>query len=104
MITLPFVGRDHALEQLDRLLKKKTATIAVVSGRRRIGKSRLIEEFAKNHRFLEFVGIPPDKGVTAADQRAVFAKKLGTSIGFPALRADDWADLFQMLAEQTRQG
>lgn len=104
MLTLPFVGRDYALEQLHRLFEKKIATLVVVNGRRRIGKSRLIEEFAKNHRFLEFVGIPPDPGVTAADQRAVFAQKLGQSIGFPALRSNDWADLFQMLAEQTREG
>ena len=99
MRTLPFVGRENAFEQLNGLLQKKTATLAVVSGRRRIGKSRLIEEFAKNHRFLEFIGIPPDPGITADDQRAVFGQKLGQSIGFPALRANDWSDLFQMLAE-----
>ncbi len=104
MIDLPFVGRKGALERLNALLRKKTATLGVVSGRRRIGKSRLIEEFAKNHRFLEFVGIPPDPGLGAQDQRNVFAQKLGQAIGFPALRANDWADLFQMLAEQTRQG
>lgn len=104
MRTLPFVGRENAFEQLNGLLQKKTATLAVVSGRRRIGKSRLIEEFGKNHRFLEFIGIPPDIGITADDQRAVFGQKLGQSIGFPALRANDWSDLFQMLAEQTRHG
>lgn len=86
--TLPFVGRKFALKQLNRLLQKKTATLAVVNGRRRIGKSRLIEEFAKNYRFLEFVGIPPDPGVTAEDQRAVFSQQLSTILFFSAKQQD----------------
>lgn len=104
MKTLPFVGRTKAMEILSRLLQKKTASLVVVKGRRRIGKSRLIEEFGKKHRFLHFMGIPPAPGITAQDQRNVFAQRLGTSIGFPSLRANDWADLFQLLAEQTREG
>jgi AAA+ ATPase superfamily predicted ATPase len=104
VVNLPFVGRKAALEQLNQLLHKKTATLAVVSGRRRIGKSRLIEEFAKDYRFLEFAGIPPDTGVTAQDQRDVFAHRIGQTIGLPSFRANNWSDLFQMLAEQTRDG
>lgn len=104
MTNLPFVGRDKDLQQLSLLLQKRTATLAVVSGRRRIGKSRLIQEFAKHYRFLEFVGLPPDPGVTADDQRAAFAQRLGQEVGFPSLRANDWSILFQMLAEKTSQG
>jgi AAA+ ATPase superfamily predicted ATPase len=104
MIDLPFVGRTKALELLNQLLLKKTATLAVVSGRRRIGKSRLIEEFGKEHRFLQFMGIPPDRGVAAQDQRNVFAQRLGQAIGFPSIRSDDWSDLFQKLADNTRKG
>ena len=86
------------------MLKKRTSSLAVIQGRRRIGKSRLVEEFAKKHRFWQFAGIPPEKGVTAQDQRDVFAKRLGHYIGFPSIGATDWSDLFQMLAEQTRSG
>ncbi len=35
----PFFGRKAELEKLDRLLKKDTASIAVLKGRRRVGKS-----------------------------------------------------------------
>ncbi|MCW5589792.1 MAG: AAA family ATPase [Legionellales bacterium] len=101
---LPFVGRSQALRRLTLLLDKNAASLVVVKGRRRIGKSRLIEEFAKPYRFLSFAGLPPEKNITAQDQRDAFAKRLGLYCQFPSLRGTDWADLFQMLAEQTRTG
>jgi AAA+ ATPase superfamily predicted ATPase len=104
MSSLPFVGRRRLLDRLNLLFSKKTATLAVIKGRRRVGKSRLIQEFAEGHRFLQFSGIPPEEGITAQDQRDVFAKLLGGYCGFPSLRATDWSDLFQMLADQTRAG
>jgi len=54
-----FIGRTKELKELDRLLKKTAASIVVVTGRRRIGKSRLIQEFGKNFTFLSFSGAPP---------------------------------------------
>ena len=47
------------LKELQRFLKKKTASVLVVRGRRRVGKSRLIQEFAKPHRCIQFVGLQP---------------------------------------------
>ncbi len=49
-----FVGRAHELTLLTRFLKKKTASLIVIKGRRRIGKSRLIEEFAQPYQFYSF--------------------------------------------------
>jgi hypothetical protein len=83
MIDLPFVGRTKALELLNQLLLKKTATLAVVSGRRRIGKSRLIEEFGKEHRFLQFMGIPPDRGVAAQIKGMFLLKGLAKPLVSP---------------------
>jgi AAA+ ATPase superfamily predicted ATPase len=57
MVEDVFVGRKEELEQLTSFLTKKSASLIVVRGRRRIGKSRLIEEFAKGKRFLTFAGI-----------------------------------------------
>nr|MBA3814824.1 ATPase [Alphaproteobacteria bacterium] len=86
------------------LLSKKSASLVVVRGRRRIGKSRLIEEFAKDKRFIRFSGIPPTEDVTDQSQRDVFAKQLGDQLGLPGLQAADWSDLFTLLANQTRGG
>jgi AAA+ ATPase superfamily predicted ATPase len=42
-----FIGRKAELERLKALYRKKNSSLVVVKGRRRIGKSRLIGEFAK---------------------------------------------------------
>jgi AAA+ ATPase superfamily predicted ATPase len=40
-----FVGRRHELAQLSDLLRKKTASLITIQGRRRLGKSTLISHF-----------------------------------------------------------
>ena len=43
----PFIGRELELERLRGFLKKRSASLIVVRGRRRIGKCRLLAEFGK---------------------------------------------------------
>jgi uncharacterized protein len=45
--TTPFYGREHELQRLQELSSKKTASLVIIKGRRRIGKSRLATEFAR---------------------------------------------------------
>jgi hypothetical protein len=45
--TTPFYGREHELRRLQELAAKKTASLVIIKGRRRIGKSRLATEFAR---------------------------------------------------------
>ena len=99
-----FVGRKEELDRLASLFKKKSASLVVVRGRRRIGKSRLIEEFATGKRFFSFAGIPPTTEITAQDQRDVFAGQLAKQIGVSSLISQDWATLFSLLAKQTSRG
>ncbi len=98
-----FIGRKQELETLRRFLKKKSASLIVVKGRRRIGKSRLIEEFAKPYDFYFFSGIPPTAKTTAQSQRDEFASQLSKQ-GLPKVKADDWNDLFLMLADKVKNG
>lgn len=99
-----FVGRKEELERLSSLSKKKSSSLVVVRGRRRIGKSRLIEEFAKDKRFLTFAGIPPTSEINSQSQRDVFAEQLGRQIGLSGIVAQDWSTLFSLLARETSQG
>ena len=41
-----FVGRKDILDLLDGLWRKTTPSLVTVRGRRRIGKSTLVEQFA----------------------------------------------------------
>jgi len=85
-------------------LTKKTSSIVAIRGRRRIGKSRLVEEFAKDHPFFSFSGLPPEKNITAQDQRDAFTWQLSQQTSLPNLTLQDWADVFQLLANQSQQG
>ena len=73
-MSVPFIGRKTELEALSKLLKKNVASLVVVQGRRRIGKSRLIEEFAKKHTFFQFSGLPPTNETTLQSQLNEFSR------------------------------
>ena len=100
-----FVGREKELENLRKLRQKAVASLVAVTGRRRIGKSRLLEEYAKEFaRSFVFSGLPPAPGVKPEDQRADFSRRLRRYFSWPELKADTWADLFALLADQTVEG
>lgn len=89
---------------MNLLLKKNTASLVVVKGRRRIGKSRLIQEFGKNHKLYTFSGVAPTKKTRKQDQLDEFGWQLGEVLGQPAFKDNDWNDLFFRLAHHTKQG
>lgn len=78
--------------------------LVVVKGRRRIGKSRLVEEFAKKMTFLQFSGLAPTAGITAQDQRNEFALQLSQQTNIPNLQVDDWSKLFLLLSDKCKTG
>lgn len=94
-----FIGRNKELEELNLLFKKDSSSLIVIRGRRRIGKSRLIEEFAKDKIFFEFTGLPIVENTTAQSQREEFARQLTEQTGISELKADDWGNLFVVLAK-----
>ncbi len=103
----PFWGRRDELAQLELLKGKKSASLVTVTGRRRIGKTRLVDELArrsKGYRYAALSGIAPDEGVSAQSQRADFARQLQRELGIPPVAHDDWGDLFAHLAHAVRRG
>lgn len=99
-----FFGREHELELLSRFLKKPTAGLAVCCGRRRIGKSTLIEHAAKEYPFFEFYGLSPREGITNKNQLDHFSRTLSKHFSVPFINFSDWQEAFDMLASLTRQG
>lgn len=99
-----FIGRERELSILKELINARTASLVVIKGRRRIGKSRLIEEFSHQLRTLYFLGLAPEDKITALDQRRHFANQLEKQIGLAGLRAEDWDHLLGHLASHTNSG
>lgn len=101
---MEFFGREEYLDKLDALWRKRTSSLVVVSGRRRIGKSTLVEEFARRSRctFIEIAGLPPEKKMTNARQLENFCERLAHATGLPEPKADCWAKAFDALASAVR--
>ena len=78
--------------QRKRAAKARRACLVVIKGRRRIGKSRLAEEFGRGKQFLSFTGLAPLKGVTGQDQRDVFSHQLAAVFRLPLQTFTDWSD------------
>ena len=72
-----FVGREEQLEQLKALWRKPVASLVTCRGRRRIGKSTLIEEFARRNRvrLIKVEGVEPQPGVNNQTQQFLHLKR-----------------------------
>ena len=93
-----FLGRENELRLLKGLFDLKKAAIAVCAGRRRIGKSTLIQQFGRNAKtFLEFQGLPPREGITPKDQLNAFSEQLAKQTNLPNLNLESWYQAFSLL-------
>lgn len=52
-----FIGRERELNALDKLYKSGKFEFVVIYGRRRVGKTALINEFIKNKKAIYFMGV-----------------------------------------------
>ena len=94
-----FVGRSKELDELHRVDQQKKAALIVSIGRRRIGKSRLIQEFAKSFTHsIEIQGIAPRESQTNQDQLDHFSRELARQTKLPVVGFKDWEDAFLMLS------
>lgn len=100
-----FIGRQEELNKLIETTHKKSASFIVVRGRRRVGKSRLIEEFSKYfEKFYSFEGLAPEEGVTARDQLEEFSRQMAQQFNAPYSQYHDWSDALWGASERCREG
>lgn len=100
-----FIGRDDELAVLSDLHRKPRPNLVIIKGRRRIGKSRLVAEFALRNpqtTCWSFAGLAPQQGITAQSQREHFARQLAMQAQLPPLAFTDWSDAFSHLALQLK--
>ena len=100
MATKSFIGRKEELTELNDLLSKKVSSLITIKGQHRIGKSRLIDEFAKKYKTYKFIGLPPDRNLNAQMQRDEFMHVLCDYANLPYLKVDNWSTLFSLLARE----
>lgn len=107
MVAQAFIGRKNELDRLKALHTKKSRSLVVVKGRRRIGKSRMIDFFASTHpenTFWNFAGLAPQAGMDDQSQRDHFARQLASHLKLPPFTFPDWADAFELLSHHIQSG
>lgn len=94
-----FIGRERDLRDLSALWGRDHGVLVTCRGRRRIGKSTLIEEFAVREAdtFIAIDGIAPRKGMTDEDQRRHFCEKIAGYAHHSVQRAANWLEAFALL-------
>ena len=99
---MKFIGRKRELDDLNLLLKKKSASLVVIRGRRRVGKSRLIKEFIGNKKNWFFTGLPPVPGITKQRQLDAFSAQVSEKLNMPKMQVFDWNEHFTFLGNQSK--
>lgn len=99
-----FFGREKELELLKDFKNRNIAGMIVCSGRRRIGKSTLIEHFGEKTKFFEFYGLAPRENLSNKDQLDHFGEQLGLNFNLPPIKFDNWNQALTTLAGLTSKG
>ena len=96
---MDFLGRDDELANLREWAETTdTSHLTVIYGRRRIGKTRLVEEAFKAVPFLKFEGL---EGQTTVVQQRHFLKRLSELSGRPEyqlVHTGNWRDILTILS------
>lgn len=94
-----FYGRTDLLERLGGLWNKSVASLVTCRGRRRIGKSTLIAEFARRSRvrYIKLEGLQPDEHVDNAAQLSAFCRQLAEQTGIECGSVRNWFEAFARL-------
>ena len=97
-----FYGRNDILDRLMSLFKKRTSSLVTCRGRRRIGKSTLIEVFAQraDARFIKIEGLKPRPKLSNADELANFAAQLAAQTGCETTPPANWLNAFIRLGKE----
>jgi hypothetical protein len=104
-----FVGRNYWWKRLQEIDAKNEASIIVIYGRRRIGKTELIEQFFRNRKILKFEGLQPDRKAKLSPQKEKrrqineCLRRLGKyaekEVEFKYFKIDEWSEFFDILLQ-----
>lgn len=98
---MDFIGRETELQSLVNLAQLGKAGMVVCRGRRRIGKSTLINEFARRYpfeKYIEIQGLAPSPGLTVRNQLDNFMASVCRALDLPTISASDWSHAFALVA------
>lgn len=90
------IGRKHEIRQLEEYQQSQRPEFIALYGRRRVGKTFLIDTFFKNKFTFNISGVIDGK---RSEQMAVFVQGL-RSLGYHGEMPKTWLDAFYLLSQQ----
>lgn len=96
-----FVGREHELDVMRRLYDRRGFEMIVLYGRRRIGKTSLIEEFTKDKRTLFFTALQQSDLLNLRGFSTAIAEFYGQPSETPPFAT--WQQAFDYIAKRERE-
>lgn len=99
-----FIGRSYELEKIKALRNADEAAILIVYGRRRVGKTELLEQAFIDRNILKFEGI---EGLSEQDQQQQCLEKLAFYAEdklIAKLKIKSWLEFFELLADYVKNG
>lgn len=99
-----FIDRHSELEKLAKISESNEASIIVMYGRRRVGKTELLEQAFQNRNLLKFEGI---EGLSEEAQLANAMSQLANYVEdrlLAKVKIETWREFFEILTKYTAQG
>lgn len=104
-----FIGREQEISELEEAIADKggRAKVIVLSGRRRVGKSALIEYFCTNcldMSFYKLIGMPPQKVNRLSIELANLSVQMKDTFDVPKPVLNDWDEALWTMAKYVEGG
>ena len=99
-----FIGREYELNELSKISKENEASIIVIYGKRRIGKTELLEQAFRKRKVLKFEGL---EGLSESKQMEHVIWQLSEYSENPIytkVKVNSWTEIFKILADIVKQG
>src|SRR5579863_5657109 len=103
-----FVGRQEYWRRLQQIDAEHDAAVIVVYGRRRVGKTELIEQFFRSRPLLKFEGLQPERTRIRKNDPAEKRRQIEeclvrldryseSSKHYRRMKLERWSDFFEVL-------
>lgn len=97
-----FIDRIDELETLEREYDRDDAAFVVIYGRRRVGKTTLINHFCEDKRSIYFLATEENESENRNSFKNLVSDKFGNEL-LASASLTNWEPIFKVIAEESRQ-
>ena len=99
-----FIGREHEQKQLQDIAAYSEAAIVILYGRRRVGKTELIEQTYATRNLIKLEGIEGRNEVEQRQHVLLQLSLMTQDISYAKLHVTTWTEIFELLSRLVKTG